>query len=68
VANAMLGLRTVCIDLKRRHAAEKFFVVIGRAVVFHPAKSGGGVFFLSPELLQKKAVALSDSKRQQMVE
>jgi hypothetical protein len=47
----------------------KFFIVIGRAVVFPPAKSGGVVLlFLSPELVQKKAVALSDSKRRHMVE
>jgi hypothetical protein len=48
-ANAMSRLRTMCVDLKRRHAVQKFFIVIERAVVFPPAQRGDGlfVFFVS---------------------
>jgi hypothetical protein len=46
----MSGLRIVCVDLKSRHAEQKFSIVIGRAVVFPLAQRGGGVFFFVSEV------------------
>jgi hypothetical protein len=52
-ANAMSGLRIVCVDLKSRHAEQKFSIVIGRAVVFPLSQRGDGVFFVSEVITEE---------------